>query len=264
MDTPLRRRIRLLIAYDGGDYSGWQRQNNGPTIQGEIEACLATMTRDQIFLHGAGRTDAGVHAEGMVAHFDCRVKITDRKFLNGLNSMLPGAIRILDVSSCKETFHSRFSATAKRYQYHICRAEIQPPHLRLYSLHHMGHLDLETMTGCLERVQGRHDFSSFENSGSRDRSISSGRGAVRTIYHTELIESCPSQLSFEFIGDGFLRNMVRNLVGTILEAGKGRISQQEFGNILRAKDRSRAGATAPAHGLFLKEVMYDNRYSTAR
>lgn len=250
------RNIKLIISYDGTDFNGWQRQLHGRTIQGEIERRLTLMTREKIDLHGAGRTDAGVHAEGMVAHFETRSAISCHAFLCGLNSMLPGAIRVFGVDDVDLTFHARYSATGKRYQYKIYTGRIHPPQLRLYSVHVTSELNLPAVKNCLKQLEGTHDFASFENSGSRDKSIDSGRGAVRTIYQAELFEEPPFELIFEFTGDGFLRNMIRNFMGTLLEVGRGKLSVEEFSEILKAKDRTMAAATAPAHGLFLKEVAY--------
>ncbi len=250
------RNIKLLIGYDGTQFSGWQRQRHACTIQGEIERCLQVMTREDIDLHGAGRTDAGVHAEGMVAHFATNSAISCQDFLRGLNSMLPGAIRIFSVDDMPPDFHARYSAIGKRYQYRIFTGKIQPPQLRLYTVHVTGELQLPAVMKCLEFLEGKHDFSSFENSGSRDKSLCTGRGAVRTLYNAELLEESPSQLIFQFSGDGFLRNMIRNFVGTLLEVGRKNITVEQFREILQAKDRTKAAATAPAHGLFLKEVLY--------
>jgi tRNA pseudouridine38-40 synthase len=250
------RRIRLTIAYDGTRYCGWQRQENGRSIQQEIETRLETMTQEEIKLHGAGRTDAGVHAEAMVAHFDCTSRITNSRFLHGLNSMLEGDIRILTAETCASDFHARFSAKGKCYQYHLCTASVQPPTRRLYSLHVTAPLDLPLICRCLLLLEGTHDFQSFENTGTRDKTIVTGRGAVRTIYSARILTVDSTHLIFEFIGDGFLKNMVRNLMGTLLEAGKGKINSQEFAEIMEAKDRSAGGATAPPHALFLKQVFY--------
>lgn len=254
--SPGLQNIKLLISYDGTNFSGWQRQQHDRTIQGEIERCLTRMTCEKIHLHGAGRTDAGVHADGMVAHFTTESALSCYIFLRGLNAMLPGAIRILDAVHTEPDFHARFSATGKRYQYIVYTGKIHLPHLRLYSAHVTAELNPAAMQDCLTLLQGTHDFSSFENSGSRDKSNCSGRGAVRTIHRAELIQQPPDTIIFQFIGDGFLRNMVRNLVGTLLEVGRGKLSAAAFSAILQAKDRTMAGATAPAHGLFLKEVYY--------
>ncbi len=250
------RTIKLLISYDGTGYSGWQRQKIGPTIQGEIESRLAIMTTEDVFLHGAGRTDAGVHAEGMVAHFRIHSSIPCHAIVRGLNSMLPGAIRIFQAEDVDPSFHARFSAIGKQYQYSVFTGKIQPPQLRLYSLHVTSSLDLPAMRDCLKLLEGTHDFSSFENSGSRDKDNCSGRGAVRTIYEAEILEKNAEFFTFRFTGDGFLRNMVRNLVGTLLEVGRGGISPKDFALILDARDRTMAGPTAPAHGLQLNKVLY--------
>ena len=254
--SPEPRNIKLLIGYDGTEFSGWQRQNNSRTIQGEIESLLTRMTNEEIMVNGAGRTDAGVHADGMVAHFHTASAIPCGDFLRGLNAMLPNAIRIFHAEEVDASFHARFSAVGKLYQYELYNGRIQPPRLRLHTLHVLSSLDVLTIRQCLAIILGTHDFSSFENSGSRDKNACSGRGAVRTIQETVLIENSHELLSLQFKGDGFLRNMIRNLVGTLLEAGRGKITAREFAAILAAKDRSMAGPTAPAHGLCLKKVFY--------
>lgn len=251
------RNIRLRIAYDGTEFSGWQRQQHDRTIQGEIERCLTLITCEEIHLHGAGRTDAGVHAAGMVAHFTTLATLPCPVYVRGLNAMLPGAIRVLEALPVPLEFHARFSAVGKCYQYIVYTGKIHPPHRRLYSVHVTAQLNCAAMRDCLVILVGTHDFSSFENSGSRDKSKISGRGAVRTIHQAELLQHETDTLMFQFIGDGFLRNMVRNLVGNLLDVGRGKLSVVDFRTILQAKDRTMAGATAPAHGLFLQEVLYD-------
>lgn len=251
------RRLKMLISYDGTSFCGWQRQNHDISIQGEIEKHLCIMTGEQVNLHGAGRTDKGVHAIGMVAHFDTHTAIDGQDFKRGLNSMMTGAIRIKETIEVPESFHARFSALKKTYTYRIYTGEVQPPEIRLYTLHNRSLLDLSKIEQCLKLVIGTLDFSSFENSGTRDKTKLSGRGAVRTIFSAELGSDASNQsLSISFTGDGFLRNMVRNLVGTLLEVGRGKISTAEFESILHLRDRSAAGPTAPAHGLFLKEIFY--------
>jgi tRNA pseudouridine38-40 synthase len=255
MSTPLRT-VKLTISYDGTDYCGWQKQKNGKTIQGEIERCLATMTREEISLHGAGRTDAGVHALAMVAHFNCRSQISSKTLQIGANSMLPGAIRIMEATEVDQDFHARFSAVGKKYRYSIFTGKIQPPFFRFTSLHVTAPLNLVLMQDCLNVIVGTHDFSSFENTGSRDKSKTTGRGAVRTIHSAILIQPEKDLLIIEYTGDGFLKNMVRNIIGTLLDAGKGKFSPIAFKEILEVKDRAKAMATAPAHGLNLVEVYY--------
>jgi tRNA pseudouridine38-40 synthase len=255
------RNIRLLLAFDGTAYSGWQRQNNARTIQGEVEQCLQRMTGAAAILHGAGRTDAGVHAIGMVANFHTRARIPCPGFRQGLNSMLPPDIRILEAAEVPPPFHSRYSATGKTYRYAICTAQVQLPIQRLYATHVPHPLDAGQIRAALVRIVGSHDFSSFEGSGSRDKEAEgfAGRGAVRTLYRAEFVNLAtqPDTSFFRFTGNGFLRHMVRNLVGTLLLVGSGRTTPEEFAAILQNKDRARAGPTAPAHGLFLEQVLYD-------
>ncbi len=255
MSTKLRN-VKLVIGYDGTDFSGWQRQKNSRTIQGEIEHFLNRMTREDILLNGAGRTDAGVHAEGMVAHFHTASTISCDDFLHSLNSMLSGAIRIFSAEEVASSFHARFSAIGKKYQYDFYIGKIHPPRLRLHTLHVTATLDFNAIQQGLTIIAGTHDFSSFENSGSRDKSVCSGRGAIRTIHEALLLQTSSELFSLQFTGDGFLRNMIRNLVGTLIQVGRGKTTPQEFAAILAAKDRNMAGPTAPAHGLWLKKVLY--------
>lgn len=252
-----QRTIRLLISYDGTNFCGWQKQLSDRTIQGELEQCFSTMTTEKIRIHGAGRTDAGVHAHGMVAHFTCASQISCEVLLYGANSMLPGSIRVLHVNEEDASFHARYAATGKKYHYALYTGKIQPPFSRLTSLHISQALNLTQMSKCLSILTGTHDFSSFENSGTRDKSISTGRGAVRTIHSATLLQPAKNQVILEFTGNGFLKNMIRNLVGTILEVGKGKFTVTNFAGILQAKDRTKAGKTAPAHGLTLIEVYYN-------
>lgn len=250
------RTVKLLIAFDGTDYCGWQRQKNGRSIQEEIERALSIICNSHTILHGAGRTDAGVHAEGMTAHFQTASRVGCGDLQKGLNSMLPGAVRIIEASEQPAEFHARFSALAKTYRYSVFTGPVMSPQQRLYSHHLPFELDRETMERCLEQLIGRHDFSSFETTGSRDRDNPNGRGAVRTIFRATLTEAEPSHLLFTYTGDGFLRHMVRNITGTILEAGKGKRSVDEFVELVKWRDRNLAGATAPACGLTLVRVHY--------
>ncbi len=250
------RNIKLTIAFDGTEFSGWQKQLNAITIQGELEKILTRITNAPVTLHGAGRTDAGVHALAMVASFNTESTIALAEFLRGLNSILPDSIRILSMDETALDFHARFSARSKTYLYHIDTSPIQLPHTRLYSVHIPQKLAVNNIQRCLELLTGSHDFASFEASGSRDKTLSTGRGSVRTLERGTLTETGSNSYQFEFSGDGFLRHMVRNIVGTLLDVGKGRTTVKEFKQILDAKDRSAGGATAPAHGLFLCTVHY--------
>lgn len=255
----MHRNIRLQIAFDGTHYSGWQRQNNAPTIQGAIEDALATMTTARVRLHGAGRTDAGVHARGMVANFATNATIPCEGFLAGLNSMLSTDIRILGVNEVPLEFHSRYSATGKTYCYSLFTGSVQLPSERLYCSHIPGELVPNRIRECLEYIRGTHDFSSFEGSGSRDTKHGSGRGAIRTLFGAAFIAQPDKQQTFRFrfVGDGFLRHMVRNLVGTLIEAGRKKITPRQFLSVLESRDRTQAGPTAPSCGLTMTKVWYE-------
>ncbi len=252
-----RRRIKLTLAFDGTLYSGWQRQRDQLTIQGILEEKIAVLTREPTALHGAGRTDAGVHALGMVAHFDIASALPCRAFKYGLNSMLPGGIRILQAEEVDFAFHARRSALGKCYFYQFCQAEIALPTDRLYWLKIKESVDFGLMEKCLPLIIGIHDFSSFEASGSRDKSRP-GRGAVRQIYSARFEMKSVNKWRFTICGDGFLRHMVRNIVGTLLEVGQCRLTIDDFRDIVAAKNRAAAGPTAPAHGLFLEEIFYNS------
>jgi tRNA pseudouridine38-40 synthase len=250
------RNIKLLLAFDGSGYAGWQKQKTAKTIQGVIEGKLHIMTGEELCLHGAGRTDAGVHAVGMVANFHTEANISCQGFVRGLNSMLPTDIRVLEACEVETDFHARRSAKAKTYWYNFSNGPVQLPTKRLYSGHVFEELDIVAMQNSLGYLQGTHDFSSFEGAGSRNLELP-GRGAVRTIIEASL-ETLGTGGKHRFIitGDGFLRHMVRNIVGTIFEVGKGKLAESDVVSILAEKDRSAAGPTAPACGLFLKEIFY--------
>lgn len=249
------RNIRLLIAYDGTAYAGWQRQAVQPTIQGQLEEKISLMTKSPVTLHGAGRTDAGVHALGMVANFHTLSSVPCSGFVKGLNCLLPDDIRILQAERVAPDFHARFEAKGKIYAYQFMSAPIVLPHQRLYYAHLPNQLDLPMMEAALAIVVGEHDFSSFEAVGSRDLSRAGGRGAVRRIFSAKL-QRQGDGWAMLIHGDGFLRHMVRNIAGTVFEVGQGKRSLVNFTETLAAKDRSRAGLTAPAKGLFLNEVIY--------
>jgi tRNA pseudouridine38-40 synthase len=252
------RNIKILIAFDGTAYSGWQRQKGPPTIQGVLEERLAMMTGAPVTLHGAGRTDAGVHALGMVANFHTTARIPCQGFMRGLNSLLPDDIRILALEDVPAGFHARFSARSKTYFYQAITDPVIMPHKRLYYTHFPGKFDLDRMNEALTLVLGEHDFSSFEAAGSRDLKIKRGRGAVREIFSAGVAPLADDNGFVVTIhGDGFLRHMVRNIVGTLAEMGIGKKDIDNFAEILYCRNRFAAGATAPACGLFLQQVTYD-------
>lgn len=255
------RTLKLTLAFDGTGYAGWQYQKDQPTIQGMLEAKLARMTAEKVQVDGAGRTDAGVHALGMVASFRTATVIPVEGFRKGLNSMLPLDIRVLEVVEEAPGFHARFNAVAKAYEYRLDFGETQLPTARLYAHHLRQPFDQSEMQVCLQALVGTHDFSSFEATGSRDRSQEGGRGAVRTLFAASYRERGTEsgvQGCFKFVGNGFLRHMVRNLVGTLIDVGQVRLSAGGFMKIMQARDRNVAGPMAPACGLFLRGVYFDH------
>ncbi len=248
--------IRLLITFDGTDFHGWQVQPNAPTIQGEIEKRLAVIHNSHVTLHGAGRTDAGVHANGMVAHFHTDKTMDCIAFKQGLNSMLPCSIRILQATEEPPSFHSRFSAKSKTYLYCIFNGEILMPRHRLYTVHIRKKLDFSAMEKCLDLLVGTHDFASFETAGSRDPLFPGRKGSIRTISEAYITNKGGGFYCFTITGDGFLRHMVRNIVGTVLEVGLGSRSISGFKTAMSAGKRSAAGSTSPPHGLTLERITY--------
>ncbi|NLZ16587.1 MAG: tRNA pseudouridine(38-40) synthase TruA [Desulfobulbaceae bacterium] len=255
----MERVIRLLLAYDGTAYCGWQRQRQGEaTIQAALETALQRICGHPLTVHGAGRTDAGVHALAMVAHFRTHVPHPLTAFSKGLNSLLAPDIRILGAQETNADFHSRFSACAKIYRYDFYTEEVMPPGLRLYMGHLPGAFNPQPARQVLAQLVGTHDFSSFERAGSRNLQATGGRGAVRTLMQTscEPIPYIQNGWSIRLQGDGFLRQMVRIIAGTVIEIGQGKRPATGITDILAARDRKAAGLTAPACGLFLEQVIY--------
>jgi tRNA pseudouridine38-40 synthase len=244
------KNFKLTIEYDGTDYHGWQRQKSVRTFQQEIEKAICTMTGRKIAVVGSGRTDAGVHALGQVANFKCTTHLKPEEFFRGLNSLLPKSIVIRSCEQVHQNFHARYDVKSKTYQYRILNRKLPAAIQRQYAWHIRQRLDLAAMDRAAGHLVGRHDFKAFEGTGS-PRS-----NAVRHVLTANFCRRDQDYLVFEIKADGFLRFMVRNIVGTLLEVGKGNISPQAFKEILASQDRSRAGATAPAQGLFLMEVEY--------
>jgi tRNA pseudouridine38-40 synthase len=243
--------FKIVIEYDGTAYQGWQRQNDGATIQGTIEAALEAMIQDPVTVIGSGRTDAGVHALNQVASFRADTKLTPEIFKRGLNSLLPPDIVIKDCETVDEAFHARYSARSKVYQYRILNRFTPTALLRQYAWHVKKPLDLNAMRRAMAYLKGQHDFSAFEATGS-PRS-----DAVRTVIDVNLTEKdADGYVVFSIEADGFLRHMVRNVVGTLVDVALGKVSPEGFEDILISKDRKNAGITAPAQGLVLKLVKY--------
>jgi tRNA pseudouridine38-40 synthase len=243
------RTIKLTVAYDGTGYVGWQRQDTGESIQGLIEGALSKIEGGGVTLHGAGRTDAGVHALGQVASARLAAALDDATLGRALNANLPSAIRVLDVATAAEDFHARFSASAKTYEYRIWNAPVVPPFVRLYTWHVPQPLDLARMHAASAAIAGEHDFAAFQGSGSTTHSTI--RRIVSAGWRAE-----GSAVTFDISGEGFLRHMVRSLVGTLVEVGYGRRPIDDVARLLRTPRREDAGRTAPACGLFLVRVEY--------
>lgn len=246
----MRKNFKLIIEYDGSSYHGWQRQKNRKTIQGEIEKAIMTITGKKIALTGSGRTDAGVHAFGQVANFYCDTEISPEVFQRGLNSLMPKDIIIKECNTVNEKFHARYDAKAKTYQYRILNRTTPAAICRQYAWFIKKKLDLDAMQSAILHIIGINDFKAFEGAGSPRSSTK------RRVINADLQQKKKKYLIFEIEADGFLRFMVRNIVGTLLDVGLCKITPDDFKKILLSKDRNLAGATAPPHGLFLMNVKY--------
>lgn len=244
------KNIKLIIEYDGSNYHGWQSQINASAVQDIIRKAIMRLTGEECTLIGSGRTDAGVHAYGQVANFHTDSSIPSEKFSYALNSLLPKDIVIRGSSEVNDDFHSRFSAKGKKYRYVIYNSEFPSALLRNRAFHVTNFLDFDEMYKAVCFFKGTHDFSAFKASGS------SVKTPIRTITDITL-ERRDSTIVFEIAGSGFLYNMVRIIVGTLLEVGTGKIKSDSIPEIINSRDRNKAGKTAPPQGLFLIEVYYD-------
>ena len=242
--------FKITIEYDGSAYHGWQRQAEDRTIQGEIENALMTMTGDRFTVTGSGRTDAGVHALNQTANFRCAKSLTPEAFLKGLNSLLPDDIVITSCTVVPEKFHARYDVKSKVYHYRILNRLLPAAISRQYAWHIRKKLDLEAMKEAICCILGSHDFKAFEGSGSPRAS------SIRSIINADFVITDNDYIVLRIEGDGFLKFMVRNIVGTLVDVGLDKITPDDFKQILVSKDRNLAGITAPAHGLFLMEVKY--------
>ena len=248
----MMRRIRITVTYDGTDFHGWQIQPGLPTIQGSLEAALAEIEDAPVNVLGSGRTDAGVHALAQVAAFSLANPIPLENLRKAMNRLLPRDIRVLEVSEAAPDFHPRYAAAAKTYEYRILRAEICPPFERRYVYHHPYPLDESRMLELAPLIEGEHDFSAFAASDERDEL---GLPKIRTIFSSRL-ERAGERLTYRVRGSGFLKHMVRNIVGVLLEAGKGNLSRDDLLARLETGSTIAPGPTAPARGLFLVHVDY--------
>lgn len=246
-------RYKATIAYDGTEYSGFQVQDNGRTIQGDIEKVLKRINKDQpIRIHPSGRTDAGVHAAGMVFHFDYPASISQEGLFKAMSVLLPDAISMLDLEQVEDSFHARYHAVAKTYTYRVHNHAIRNPFTRKYALNHPYDMDEMKVKEALHYFIGTHDFTSF----CSIKTVIENK--VRTIYEATVeVDEATNEWVFTFTGNGFLYNMIRIMMGTIIEISDGRMDAAEIPNIIEAQDREYAGKTISAHGLRLEKVYYD-------
>ena len=253
------RNLKLILAYDGTDFSGWQVQPDAPTVQGTLASAIGRITGEKVLPQGSGRTDAGVHALAQVASFTTESVIPAENLVIALNDILPRSIRVLEAREVSLEFHSRKSAVAKTYRYRIYREAICPPFLARYVWHYPYPLDEDAMREAAPLIEGEHDFTSFAavdpEKGINREGDESTRRNIRMVL-SSLWQRHGAELVYEIRGNGFLHHMVRNLVGTFLLVGKGTLKPKDVVTILEARNRSAAGATAPASGLYLVSVEY--------
>jgi tRNA pseudouridine38-40 synthase len=259
------RNLRLILSYDGAEFAGWQVQPGRATVQGALASAIGRLSGENVLPQGSGRTDAGVHALAQVASFRTASVIPAENWMRALNDILPASIRVLEVSEAAPEFHARTSARAKTYRYRIYRGAICPPFLARYVWHYPYPLEESAMVAAAGVVVGEHDFTSFAAvDPERVERMSAGEDAgtsnirttnVRTIFSSNWSRE-GEELIYTVRGSGFLHHMVRNLVGTFLLMGKGTVSLKDLRRILDARERTAAGPTAPASGLYLVEVEY--------
>jgi tRNA pseudouridine38-40 synthase len=254
------RNLRLTLSYDGADLAGWQVQPGRATVQGALASAIGRLSGENVLPQGSGRTDAGVHALAQVASFATASTIPSENWMKALNDILPASIRVLEVTEAAPEFHARKSARAKTYRYRIHRGAICPPFLARYVWHYPYPLEESAMVAAARVVVGEHDFTSFAAvDAERVERIAAGEDVhttnIRTIFASSWTRE-GEELVYSVRGSGFLHHMVRNLVGTFLLVGKGTVSLEDLRRILDARERTAAGATAPASGLYLVEVEY--------
>lgn len=244
---------KLIISYDGTDYSGWQVQPNGVSIQALIQQALQTIIKEPAGVVGSGRTDAGVHAFGQVAHFTCAHKLDPVRVLHSLNGILPKDIRVRSLEEVPISFHARYSAIGKVYHYHLWLEHVASPFVSRYRWHPPTKIDKQLLVKAAQQFVGTHDFTSFANEAHRG---SAARDAVRTLQRLDVFKQ-DGGVRLEFQADGFLYKMVRNLVGTLVAIAAGKLPIDVIPALIAAKDRRMAGPAAAPQGLFLMEVHYD-------
>lgn len=247
-------KYKLSLSYDGTQYSGWQVQENAISIQTLVQNALSTILRHPVHITGSGRTDAGVHAIAQIAHFTTDVSIDRHRLLVSLNGLLPLDIRAFELTEAPDSFHARYSALRKIYRYHLHLSPIRNPFNQLYTVHIPYQLDLTLLRAAAKAFIGEHDFTSFSNEAHRG---SAARDPVRTLFRLDVGEE-EGGIFLEFEADGFLYKMVRNITGMLIDVARGKRPLSDIEAVFAAKDRTRASPAAPAHGLFLVEVIYPN------
>lgn len=249
------RNLKLILSYDGAEFSGWQVQPDATTVQGTLANVIGRITGEKVLPQGSGRTDAGVHALAQVVTFVTESSVPTENFLKAMNDILPASVRVLSVTEAPPEFHARHSAHAKTYRYRIYRESICPPFLARYVWHYPYPLDEDAMAAAAGPVVGEHDFTSFAAVDPERGREDSPASSVRTIFSSAWTRG-KDELVYTVRGSGFLHHMVRNLVGTFILVGKGTLKVEDITQILEARNRSEAGATAPARGLYLVNVEY--------
>jgi len=244
------KNIKLTIEYDGKKFNGWQKQPDKLNIQGEIENAIKEITGEEVDLIGSGRTDAGVHAFGQVANFKTNSNLPIEKFAIAINSKLKKSIIVKQAEEVEERFHSRYNAKKKTYRYVINNSKQGTAIYRDLECHIPMNLNIQEMKKASKYFEGEHDFKAFKASGT------SSKSSIRTIYKAEVIAE-GDRIKIELTGNGFLYNMVRIISGTLVDVGLGKIKPEEIPCIIESGDRSKAGKTLPAHGLYLVEVKYE-------
>ena len=244
------RNIKLILQYDGTGLCGWQRQKGQPTVQEHLEAALSRLCNQPITVTGAGRTDAGVHALGQAANFFTQAPRTLDEIISGGNALLPDQIAIQSAEIVPPDFHARYSAQGKIYYYDLFTGPIRPALFRHYVWHVGPGLDLDSMAQALTALLGEHDFAAFQSTGTEVKT------SVRTMVRTDMKKLDDGRIRITFEANGFLRHMVRALVGTLVDIGRGRLNGPQMAHILASRDRDQAGPTAPPQGLFLQQVIY--------
>lgn len=242
-------RIKIVLSYDGTDFCGWQRQTNGVSVQQTVEDAVYNLTGEKTTVTASGRTDAGVHAAGQVAHFDTNANVPPEKFYKALNTFLPDSVKVLSSEQVADNFNARKSAKRKTYEYGLYLSDTELPLKERYCTRVYGDIDIEKMRSCAKLIEGEHDFKAFSATGS------SVKTTVRTVYGI-IIEKSGIDFKIRVTGNGFLYNMVRIIAGALVKIGKGEISENDIIKALKTGERNLLGETLPAKGLCLIKVEY--------